>query len=492
MKKFIITLSMLIAAFSSAQNKFLSSEYWKTKPSVEVLKSDISAGNNPAEANAGQFDGVTMAINNDAPLESIIYLISQEGNSLKKKTHDGRIYLHWAASKNNAPLVEYLLKKGSDMYAEDTGGRNAFEYGLNGGMQKETMDKFFDAGFPIQYKNDEDANIILLSAAKDDETLSTTNYLISKGVNAKAKDKFGRTIVDYAARSGNEKLINSFINSGYKITNQALIFAAMGYRTVNELSVFKYLIEKTNLDLNTISPEEKNVLHYLSSKDKSENQVKYFVDKGLDVNILDKDGNSALFSAVRNKNIENTRLFISKIENIPSFINLQNNFGQSALMIAAQYSSPETFEFLLKHNANMSLVDKKGNNLLFYIFESYNERRKESINQILEKLNLLKAENFDFNQVDRNGNNILHLVANKNVLDLLQKAYSLNKNINQKNKDGETPLIINAMVAKNTEILKQLVLWGADKSIKNEFNENAFELASANELLKNENLTFLK
>lgn len=491
MKKFILTLSLLIAGFCSAQNKFLTPDYWKAKPSVEVLKSDITAGNNPAEANAGQFDGVTMAINNDAPLESIIYLISQEGNSINKITHDGRIYLHWAAFKNNAPLVEYLLKKGSDMNAEDTGGRSTFEFGLGGGMQKETIEKFFNAGFPLQYKNDEDASIILLSAAKDDENLSTTKYLISKGLNAKSKDKFGRTIVDYAARGGNEKLVSAFIKAGYQITDQALLFAAMGGRTVNEMPIFTYLVEQLKLNPNATSPEGKTVLHYLSAKEKSESQVKYFVDKNVDIAKVDLEGSTPLFYAARNRNPENTKLFLSK-NNAASYVNTVNKLGQSAVMMAAQYSSVEILQTLINANANHSLVDNKGNNILFYIFESYNERRKESVQQISEKLTILKAKNFDFNQVDKNGNNILHLAANKDALALMQNVYTFNKNINQKNKEGETPLMTNAMVAKNTEILKQIASWGADKSIKNEFGETAFDLASDNELLKKEDLTFLK
>ena len=87
--------------FSYAQkeneNIFLDRDFWKTSPKVTKIKEMINKGANPVELNRYAFDAVCYAILENAPLESIIYLLSLNGNEVNKFTHDGRHYFMWAA-----------------------------------------------------------------------------------------------------------------------------------------------------------------------------------------------------------------------------------------------------------------------------------------------------------------------------------------------------------------------------------------------------------
>src|SRR5690606_19530497 len=94
-------------------NVFLDRDFWNTKPSIETIDLKIKEGNDIAQANANNFDGVTQAILQDAPNASIAYAISKKGNDVNKLTHDGRTYIFWAANKGNHELVQFLIDNGA-------------------------------------------------------------------------------------------------------------------------------------------------------------------------------------------------------------------------------------------------------------------------------------------------------------------------------------------------------------------------------------------
>src|SRR5690349_9524753 len=125
MKKNLFVSFALAATFlatAQQKNSLLDPSFWKTSPDVTTLKAEIAKGNNPSQSNPMAFDAVVYAINNDAPNETIKFLLEQPGNTITKPTHDNRIYLHWAAAKGNLEIVNYLITKGSDINLEDSHG----------------------------------------------------------------------------------------------------------------------------------------------------------------------------------------------------------------------------------------------------------------------------------------------------------------------------------------------------------------------------------
>ena len=66
--------------------------------------------------------------------------------------------------------------------------------------------------------------------------------------------------------------------------------------------------------------------------------------------------------------------------------------------------------------------------------------------------------------------------------------------INAVDSNGQTVLHQAAMLAENDQLLKYLLVSGADKAKRTDFEESAYDLAKENELLKNSeiNIDFLK
>ncbi|WP_304140433.1 hypothetical protein [Mesoflavibacter zeaxanthinifaciens] len=101
--KHLLTTLILFLNFSiiAQNNKLLDRKFWSNTTTVEAVKTAIEEGNDPTQLNSNSFDPMVYAILQDAPLETLQYLQSINGNDVNKLTHDGRTYIFWAAYKGN-------------------------------------------------------------------------------------------------------------------------------------------------------------------------------------------------------------------------------------------------------------------------------------------------------------------------------------------------------------------------------------------------------
>lgn len=502
MKNLFVSFALATAFFATAQqkNSLLEQSFWKSSPDVNTVKAEIAKGNNPSESTQNAFDAVVYAINSDAPIETIKFLLQQPGNTVSKPTHDNRIYLHWAAGKGNLELVNYLIAKGSDINLEDSHGSFPITAAVSSPKNNIAIcEALFKAGVDPKKKYKDGANILLLSIANDKD-LSLSNYLASKGLSLKDTDTYGNTAFNYAARTGNIELLKTLLQKGVKATDNAIIIASEGSRReANTIEVYNYLVDDLKLKPTALSTNGETVLHNLARKSNQTEIINYFLNKGVDVNKADNEGNTALMNAASGRDTEALELLLLKVKDI----NTQNAKGESVLSLAIQSGSPKAVELLLNEKANTNVLDKDGNNLGIYLIQSYRPlmmgRGAESSNAPKEdpfaaKLKLLQDYGFNVTQAQKDGSTLYHFAVLKNDLTLLKKIASLNIDINAKNKDGLTALHKAAMIAKEDTILKYLLSIGAQKDSKTDFDESVYDLAKENETLTKNNVSveFLK
>lgn len=493
MKKIFFSVCFFVFNLLSAQNNiFLSNDYWKTNPSVNQVKQKIAEGYDPIALNERAYDAVSLAINNGAPYETIVYLLSLKGNEVNKLTHDKRTYLFWASFQNNLQLVKHLLKKGADVNVRDSHMYTPILFAaVRGNINPELYDILIKKGADFKAKNENGADALLL-AIPHMKDLKEATYFTKKGLSIKSTDNKGNNSIFYAARNGNTQIINQLIAKGVnpKMLNnkgQNLMFAAAeGMRMkTNDLDFFKY-IESLGINPNEKDKEGLTPLFILASRHKDPAVINHFIEKGNDVNQSDREGNTPLINASSRNNIEIMSLLTSKTSNI----NSTDNQGNSALTKAVRGNTPEVVSHLIEKGANTSIKDSKGNSLAYHLLEGYNPRE---IKNFEKKWNILTEKGVDFSQNQSEGNNLYHLAITHNDLDLLQKVTTINNiDINAKNNDGLTPLHKAVMTAKNLDIITFLLKKGADRTIKTEFGETAYELAKENEALKGKDINFLK
>lgn len=495
MKKLIVLFIAATCCIGNAQEKnvFLDRDFWKSQPTVRDIRQKIKEGHDPAEKDAFAFDGAAYGIIDDAPLQSILFMLKQDGNPVNKPTHGGVSYLLWSAYKGNKALMEELIKLGADTQMTTTRGTNMLLMAAIGGVENtELYDLILAQNIPVDYTSENGANALLILSGADVKDFKIFDYFLEKGVPLSTVDNDGNNIFNYAARGGNLEIMKYWVSKGipYKNFNakgeNGILFASQGMkRQTLRPEVFKYLSNDLKLDIDLVNWEGQTPLH-LAARRATPELLTFFLENGVSAAQIDKKGNTALINAASGK-LENVTLLYQTNNNI----NHQNKEGYSALTRAVQRGAKEIFNFLIENGANPKVIDANQNNLLFYAFDSYFERNKDNNLYVIDKLVALGV---DPNQIFSNGNNLVHMAIEKESKLLLEKAIALGVNINQTNDLNLSPLHLAAMKAKNQELLDILLENGANKKLKTQFNESAYDLALENEILeKNEiDIGFLK
>lgn len=493
-----VALLMLSTSLVAQQkNVFHDQNFWRTNPTLATIQAEIQKGNSPSAMSANDFDAVSMAINNNASTEVIKFLFEQEGNSATKTTNHSRTYLHWAAARGNADIVQFLIEKGANVQALDSHFDPPLVFASNFGMTNPAVFEAFEkAGIDLKQRLKNGATYMMLGAASD-EGSKLMDFLTTKGLTLNDTDENGATVFDYAARTGNIAHMQALIKKGLKPTNKALLFAAQGTRRAsNGIDVYKYLIEKLKLKTSVQDVDGNNMLHLIARKQNQLEIVNYLIAKGLNPNTISKDGNNMLIIAAGGADSEMVHFLLHKTPNV----NIVNNKGESALTSAIASGSIDIAKMLLSHKANVQVRDIKGNNLAFYLIQSHRPARTAPGNNAAttdvfsEKLNLLKASGLNISAAQKDKNTLYHLAAQKDDLELFKKIAHLGIDINAKNDEEMTVLHKIALTAQNDKILKFLLSKNADKSIETEFGETAYDLAEQNNYLKSAkvDISFLK
>ena len=193
----------------------------------------------------------------------------------------------------------------------------------------------------------------------------------------------------------------------------------------NSINLLSELIENNPNYVNEKDKNGNTILFYEIEKNNKEN-MKLILDVDiLDLNIKNKDGDSYLHYAIKNKNYNLIHNLIRKGIDL----NIQNNLGNSPLHLAYELDDSVAINILIKNNINTRLKNKKGQ-----IAEEINIKNNYDLNNNLNNIDdnyLLRRSN---TQTNKNINNLNNFDFNDEDFESMNEnvnSEELNKSLNK-------------------------------------------------------------
>ena len=435
---------------------------------VDEIKKVINETN--IDINTKNEDGVTPlmnAVKYNNNLE-VVNLLLNEGADVNIKNSMGKTPLMYAAEYNSNPeIIKVLLKNGVDVKAK---GVNEAPLALFAAENEnlEVMKILVNAGMETTV-NDYHYNTALMLAAGRNNNPEVVSYLIDRGSNLEATDKWGGTVFERAANNENEEIMKLIIDeSFYMEREKRKNYLKSALETAKEYNENKKIVEIIESQIR----KDSNLLDALEADDKE--LFKELLEKDVRVNIRDEDGYTPLMIALAS---DYDIKIIKKLLNKGAKINSRNIDGVTPIHFAsANHSDLDVFKLLIDKGANIKSRTKNGEDVL--IGASYNEN-PEILNYILTK------DGFDINQkYEQNQTVLFHVLKNYGKLKNIKSIINAGAKINiRENAEGKTPLMV-AAAESNQEIIKFLLSQGADGSLKDSNEKTAFDYAENNYLLE--------
>lgn len=249
------------------------------------------------------------------------------------------------------------------------------------------------------------------------------------------------------------------------------------YSEINKIKI-KYLKLTENVDVNYKNSEGKTPLHIFSNYScyvgrnitnfKFDDERPFLDSLRFHSSQVSDPGTTSSFSFSSHDDELATQC-IKILINKGIDINVKDNEGNTPLILAIDSNHISIASFLLKNSANVNAKNEKGQNSLHLLCSNMNFKNTVA--------DMLIENGLDINAQDNAGKTILHCALENFFAKNEMINYLINKdaNLNIKDEDGNTPLHIAVYEDKNEFV--EILITKSDLSIKNNKGLTAFQLA---------------
>ena len=383
-----------------------------------------------------------------------------------------RLAFHVAVRKGDLATVKRLIAAGQDPRELDLNGSNAAHYAARGG-QVETLRMLLDLGVPADLVDKQGRRPLYEAAAAD--SAECCKLLLERGADLNATTVGGWSPLYAALVWGKSESACFLIRAGAKNhasmdTNGASSLLIASRR--GPLQTVKALIE-TNESLMATDFRGRTALHYGAESRDSE-IVSYLLSLGLDPNLEDSQGLTALELAINSGSYESGRPLIGVSKNLQTvlgsvissappelvreFLDSGCEIEASSLALAAGHKCQrrDLARFQDQHALEIVqlLVGRKPSEL--------EERGTSALMRAIRWGNVTTAQNLldwevESNLPGPNGSRALHLAVERGYLDLVERLLFRGADPQAKDATGLSALErLNLRTAKLSEELRPL------------------------------------
>lgn len=333
-------------------------------------------------------------------------LLKNKKINLNIKNVDGKSSLYYAIEKwvEKNIIIEYIKNEKIDINSTDYDWNNLIQMFSN--KENDFFKELFKRNININNQNklwETELMKIISNNTWSTEIIEKYNLLSSyKPLKLDLKDKDGNNVLMKTAQSGKVEVLKEL------------------------LKTFKNIKEKNIL--------WQELLSIASATNAWWEMIQEILKLDIDINAVDNEGNSALHYAVKTINYDIiNELFTSGIDG-----NILNSKNENILTYIIEKNDIKLLNMLLKYNLDINKVIKKEEN--FNIFLDLIRKDKIDLAKIiLRNKNELKL---DINFSDNLWQTALYYAIISKDLDLVKLLISNEIDINQPNKDLQTPLMI--------------------------------------------------
>ena len=390
-------------------------------------------------------------------IEIVKYLVEQ-GADFNKQGEYGNIPLMFAISHKNLDMAKFLLnQKNIKLDLQGQSGKTVVFRAVQINSI-EIVNRLIEIGVDLNIENDEGYTPLMIAAEKGytkivrlltNETVNDiqkiTDFLCAWKNKLSLRDKqLARVNINYKNKLGDTALLKAIRNKRYIIAS---------------------ILLNRGAEIDSNSEDYQKALDESLSDVKMEPEKRFIFVRGMLLNV-EKDcfkeprdylGMKLLKKAIEQKDSDTAWLLMKKGAN---FDGLQHNFSEHVSLLGPNtnsfakldlnpvYQGLSIIQQALNDKEKVNFKNDKGETAIWILFEKF--KQPEIFNELIFKLSKNGA---DFNIVNENSETLLFQVLN--YPRLVERLIKKGMDINHKNSEGKTPLMVAAEKGK-IEAVKKL------------------------------------